>query len=76
MASGTYNTLDAALHAVYTLVELGQPPNGIAPDDCGSYAETVGSLHEAYASAFQTQQLLVEHGRSASTPAYGLDGHP
>jgi hypothetical protein len=68
MASGTHNTLDAALHAVYTLVELGQPPNGIAPDDCGPYAETIGSLHEAYTSAFQTQQLLVEHGRSTDDP--------
>jgi hypothetical protein len=47
----TANPLDAALHAVYTLIELGQPPNGVKPSDCGPYAETIASLHQAYASS-------------------------
>ena len=46
----TANPLDAALHAVYTLIELGQPPNGVGADDCGPYAETVDMLQTAYAS--------------------------
>lgn len=60
--------LSAALHVAYSMVELGNAPNGIKAEDCGPYAETIASLHNAYNSAYEMTKLLVDAGRSTSDP--------
>lgn len=45
------------------LIISGYAPNGMLPEDCGSYAELIGALHEAHRSAQGQRQLATQYNR-------------
>lgn len=62
-----------AFHEVYRMVELGMPPNGINPDDCGPYREVLTQLRETYTDAIDSAQILIDAGKYEGEPHdYGV----
>ncbi|HEU5013987.1 MAG TPA: hypothetical protein VFT66_15810 [Roseiflexaceae bacterium] len=60
--------LQIATHEIYSIVELGNAPNGTDPALCGPYGEAVRDVREAYSATFDTTRLLVQHGRTTDDP--------